>query len=406
MTENFKFLMDAFGKAVRGEKMPEGESVDINAVMHLAENQGVKQIIFSSLCENYDVSAYELSTLSAVAQNIRKNNFIYGIVQKLEENSIECLYLKGITVSRFYSEPDARISGDTDIFVNKKDVRKLRKILEENGFKLESFSEAMYHFEAHHPVGGLLEVHYSFYRDKVKDLIFKDRLRYDEPRIELEINGIKVKTLGINDALNYLTAHMVKHFITDGLALRQIMDLLLYMNHYKAEISTEAYRKLWKELGFLEFIDTVSGIGTKYWGFDFGEYSDENVEKLLSDIENGGLFGFNEKERKDFLEVFFAQKYKGESETVEKYMNKNPVKRICGLLFPTKTYMKAKGYTGVEKGICLPFSYIHRLWDLFIMVLKGKKSIKKSVSYSTYKIDNTVQSDRIELMKELGMLEK
>ena len=75
MTENFKFLMSAFGMAVRGEKMPAGESVDINAVMRLAENQGIKQMVFSSLCENYPVSAYELSTLSAVAQNIRKNNF-------------------------------------------------------------------------------------------------------------------------------------------------------------------------------------------------------------------------------------------------------------------------------------------------------------------------------------------
>ena len=406
MTENFKFLMDAFGKAVRGEKMPEGESVDIKAVMHLAENQGVKQIIFSSLCENYDVSAYELSTLSAVAQNIRKNNFIYGIVQKLEENSIECLYLKGITVSRFYSEPDARISGDTDIFVNKKDVRKLRKILEENGFKLESFTETMYHFEANHPVGGLLEVHYSFYRDKVKDLVFEDKIRCEEKLLEIEINGMKIKTLGVNDALNYLTAHMVKHFITDGLALRQIMDFLLYLKHYKSEINKEAYRKLWKELGFLEFIDTVSGIGTKYWGFDFGEYSDENVEKLLSDIENGGLFGFNEKERKDFLDVFFAQKYKGESEVVEKYMNKNPVKRIWGLLFPAKTYMKAKGYTGVENGMCLPFSYIHRLWDLFVSVLKKEKNIKKSVVYETHKIINEVQADRLSLMKDLGILKK
>lgn len=406
MTQNFKFLLNAFGKAAFGEKVESSNNIDINAVMQLAENQGVKQLIYSALAENYDMSAYELPIISTIAQNIRKNNFIYSIVQKLSNNGIECCYLKGITVSRFYAEPDARISGDTDIYVNKKDVKKARKILAENGFSLESLTDTMYHFEAQHPIGGVLEVHYSFYRDKVKDLIFNDMLRFEEERIPLEVNGMKIKTFGINDSLNYLTAHMVKHFITDGIALRQIMDLLLYMKYYKKEVDWVNYRDLWQKLGFLSFIDTLCGIGTKYWGFDFGEYSDENVEKLLEDIERGGLFGFNEKERKDFLDLFFAQKYSGSEETVRKYMNKNPIKRIFNLLFPNKTYMKKRGYTAVNKGgIYITFAYIKRLWDLFISVIKGKKSIKKSVNYTMYNIENQIQSKRIDLMKKLGMLD-
>lgn len=406
MTQNFKFLINAFGKAVFGEKVESDDNIDIKAVMQLAENQGVKQIVYSALSENYDVSAYELPVISTIAQNIRKNNFVYSIVQKLIDNGIECCYLKGITVARFYAEPDARISGDTDIYIDKKNVKQVRKILAENGFSLESLTDTMYHFEAHHPIGGLLEVHYSFSRDKVRDLIFNDMLKFEEEHISLEINGMKIKTFGINDSLNYLTAHMVKHFITDGIALRQIMDLLLYMKHYEKEIDWVSYRDLWKTLGFLSFIDTLCGIGTKYWGFDFGEYSDENVEKLLEDIEQGGLFGFNEKERKDFLDLFFAQKYSGSEETVKKYMNKNPIKRILNLFFPNKTYMKNRGYTKIEKGgIYIPFAYIHRLWDLFISVIKGKKSIKKSVNYTMHKVENSIQTKRIDLMKELDMID-
>lgn len=407
MTENFKTLLKLFGMGVRGDKLPAGENIDVKAVMQLAENQGVKQIVYSALSENYDVSAYELSAISTIAQNIRKISFIHSIVQKLESAGIECCYLKGVTVSRFYAEPDARISGDTDIYVDKKDVKKVRQILAENGFELESFTDTMYHFEAHHPIGGLLEVHYSFCRDKVKDLIFEDRLTFDEEHISLDIGGMQVKSLSVNDSLNYLTAHMVKHFITDGIALRQIMDLLLYMEHYEKELDMEAYRALWKELGFLEFIDTLCGIGVKYWRFSLKNYSEDGVEALLADIENGGLFGFNERQRKDFLDVFFAQKYSGESETVKKYMNKNPVKRVWGLLFPSKTYMKKKGYAGVERGgLHLPLAYVKRIWDLAISVVRGEKSIRASVDYKVRQADNPLQTKRIELMKELGMLNK
>ena len=407
MTENFKLLLYAFGKAVRGEKVESGKNIDIKNLMALATNQGIKQVVFSALCDNYDMSAYELSTLSSVAQNIRKNRFIYDIVQKLKENGIECCYLKGLTVARFYAEPDSRISGDTDIFVDKKNVKKLRQILSENGFKLESFTDTMYHFEARHPIGGLLEVHYSFYRDKVKDLIFENSLRFDEPHIELELNGMKIKTMGVNDSLNYLTAHMVKHFITDGIALRQIMDILLYVENYKSELLMEEYYEFWDRLGFKDFIATIFGIGTKYWGFAFGEYSDENVEKLLDDIENGGLFGFNEKQRKHFLDVFFAKKYESQEKVVEKYMNKNILKRIYNLLLPNKTYMKKRGYREIEKGgIYVVFAYVHRWYDLLVNVLKGRKSIKKAVNYSAHKVENEVQLKRIDLMQKLNMFEK
>ena len=91
----------------------------------------------------------------------------------------------------------------------------------------------------------------------------------------------------------------------------------------------------------------------------------------------------------------------------EKYMNQNPFKRILGLVFPSRTYMKKRGYEGVEKGgIHIPIAYVMRLTDLMKSVVTGKKSVRKSVVYKVHEVENDVQKQRIDLMADLCIIQK
>lgn len=106
--------------------------------------------------------------------------------------------------------------------------------------------------------------------------------------------GIYITTLGINDGLIFITLHIITHFLIQGVGIRQLMDVLLYMSHYKNTIDWLRYNKLLEYLKYNRFMDNVVGIGVKHLGFaenelPKGEYNDSIMQNILLDMENGGV---------------------------------------------------------------------------------------------------------------------
>ena len=127
-------------------------------------------------------------------------------IKKMEEQGIPCWFMKGIVVSRLYKEPLCRVSGDTDILIEEKYEKKAMEILRELTYEVEERGKNGHHFLARHPVAGLLEFHVKMYSDPTKDILFENKLKYEEDFEEIEIYGYKIKTFGITDNAIYLTA--------------------------------------------------------------------------------------------------------------------------------------------------------------------------------------------------------
>lgn len=406
MTQEFEELLRFFGSSALGYEYTSDSEVDISSIYRISTEQGIWQTVYISLSKCYDLSKYQNHVLNDVAKNIRRNEFVRNIVDKLEHEGIGCCYLKGITVARFYSEPDCRISGDTDILIKKDDVGRVRELLNKYGFDIEKNEGNMHHFEARHKIGGLLEVHIALYQKYVDDMLFKNLLTFSEEYIFVDIDGYKIKTLGINDGLNHLTAHYIKHFINKGVGVRQLMDLLLYMKYYQDEINWEEYNKMWKEIGFYNLIEILKGIGVKYWNMNFKSYSTKYTNDLLTDIENGGLFGFNEVERKEFFNIFLAEKNRNNIGEFKKYMDKNYSQKFIWRLFPNKEYMVRGGYSHAAKGtIYLFFAYLQRIKVLALKFLKKEKKFSETVSYEIKTVNNDIEKERLELMRKIGVID-
>ena len=404
ITQPFEDMLYLFGAGARGEKITFDHEIDVEQIYHLAISQGVWQTVFLALPESKKSATYKIPFLKNVTDNMRRNEFVLNTITKLNEYGIDCFTLKGMTIAKLYKEPSCRISGDVDIFIDKQDEKKAMKFLEEMGYTVEERGRNSHHFLAKHPVGGLLEVHVEMYSDPTKDILFHKKLQYNEEKILVDIDEKhQVKTFGINDGAIYMTAHYIKHFISKGVGVRQLMDLLLYLREYKKEIDWDHYYTIFGELRYEKLIKTLFAIGNRYFGMSFENFDEECMDMILSDTESGGVFGYNNTGLANFYEVFTQRRTSMSEKEYRQYMFTKRNASLIRRIFPLKTIMIQQGYQ-VRNCAELFIRYVQRLWRLMCSGI-GKDNMKKKFSYYSENIEMTEEmSDRLAMMEQLQIL--
>ena len=169
------------------------------------------------------------------------------------------------------------------------------------------------------------------------------------------------------------------------------MDLLLYIEKNKALIDFEKYNDILKKLRYERLIDTVKTVGAKYWGFDYPMPDESLADKILSDSEQGGIFGFGTDERNGFYKAYCKQRHRKSLQS--KYiLNAKAESGIFRKLFPSRQSMRQRGYRA--KGFLgLAGAYIHRM---FMLLIRHGGIDNKSSSGC---------GERLKLMKELDMID-
>lgn len=403
LTQDFKDMLYAFGCGARGEKATYNYKININNIHELATKQGVWQTVYLALQDMPEAEKYRGSFLMAVSKNISRNNFVLKVADTLRESGIECCFLKGMAVSYLYKEPHCRISGDTDILINPSFEKKSMKILRSLGFDVDERGKHSHHYVARHTVGGIVEVHVKMYSDPTKDILFNDKLRYDEDLIDLEIaDGYVIKTFSIDDNAVYLTAHYIKHFISKGVGVRQMMDLLLYLERYKDKINWDKYNGIFESLNYMRLIKTLYAIGNRYFGFCFDEAEYDLSERVLEDTQEGGVFGDAEA-LGEFYAVFTRERTTMDYNKYNMYMKKKHSAGFIRRLFPRPKVMTEQGYEFNSK-FQLFFRYIQRIFDICLKMVNGKKKLKNSYTISPADEVSKKISDRIDMMKRFGII--
>jgi len=405
ITQSFEDMLYLFGAGTQGTKMIFDHEIDIERIYHLAVSQGIWQTVFLALPDRDKSLKYHIPFLKNVTDNVRRNEFILNTIIKLNETGIDCFMLKGMTIARLYKEPSCRISGDVDIFIDKKDERKAMKFLEKSGFQVEERGRNSHHFLAKHPVGGLLEVHIEMYSDPTRDILFNQKLQYNEKKMLIDIDEkYRVKTFGINDGAIYMTAHYIKHFISKGVGVRQLMDLLLYLKEYKDDIDWNYYYGVFSDLRYEKLIKTLFAIGNHYFGMSFEDADEECMDLVLEDTESGGVFGYNNKGIAAFYEVFAKKRTSLSEKEYQQYMFAKKNASFIRRLFPLKVIMQKQGYQ-VRNNAELLLRYIQRWWHVVYVDFRKNNNIKKRFSYHPEHIEITVEiSNRLEMMEKLQIL--
>ena len=407
MTQDFTNMLYLFGASATGKEIEIEYCKNLSKIRDLSLMQEVWDVVYSGVrpkIESGEVkippeihATLEKTFLSNVALNVQKIEFNLSSLRKLEESGIKCAVLKGITISRLYAMPEARISSDMDILIDIKDEGKTVEILTELGYECENRAKNDHHMKAYHKKGGLLEVHVALHSAPTNDIILDDEIRYNEEFYRLE-DGLY--TLGIQDNIIYLSAHLIKHLVNDATGIRQMMDLLLYMKEYKEKIDWEKYNSLMKKLGYDTLIRVVKGIGVKYFGMEFQDAITEGhgLPELLEDCEIGGVFAKNEKERARFFSIYTKRRSGKGTLSYLVYRFFKSERSVFAMLFPPAEAIKERFSYVKKHPVLLPVGWIHRFIQIFLKT-KGEEAAKTEKD----RIENDVIARRIIMSEKLGM---
>ena len=397
MTSHFKNMLYLFGANATGRSVQTEDEVNIEEIRRLAIEQGIWTMVYPELAKLCDTSQYQIGFFQAVSQGIAKKEFNLKMIRRLEDAGIRCCLLKGAALSGLYNDPECRVSSDTDILINPDDEKRAKEFLKRNGYSVEDRLKQSHHTQGYHPIGGLIEVHVALYSEEKTKLLFNGLDMYSEPWTKMEIGGYSYNVLGINDGLMYLTAHYIKHLVSEGGGVRQMMDLLLYIEKYREKIDFDRYNKILKELKYDKLIDVVKTVGAKYFGFNYEIKYESLADEILSDSEKGGIFGHEADDRKNFYDAYCDRRTTMSKYGYKAFIMFRSYKNIFNKLFPNSQRMvNIYGYKYAKNKALLPVAWLNRYFDI---LFGRRKSIIRE------RKETGVES-RLKMMRDLGMISK
>lgn len=414
MNKDFLALTYLFSCGALGEA-PESVEFDIFELLKYAKEQAVFDTTFIAVKSLFNRSLlkiddkifnkFSLEFVTKLKLKLQNNIKINSLLSELNQKNIECILLKGNSFAKLYYCPEARPSGDVDILVSPKDEEKALNLLKEKGFSIKYRTKNGNHSECESDIFGLIELHTSLYYNLMSDIWFNNEEMIKE---EFLAEG-NYKTLGITDGFLYCFLHAVKHFLSNGLSLRQVMDVLLYIKHYKNEIDFERVNNVLENLKYKNFLNILIGIANEYMAFKKDDliecvYKKEEVDLVLQDMFEGGVFGRKRKFGNAMYYAYSAERYKRykKRDDFNKVVTQNMRHNAKGVISLKPKNLK-KRYNYLKKSIILyPIAVINHFCFLVKSVLKKPRLVKDTVRFNNG--NNEKINERLELIKNLDMI--
>lgn len=229
------------------------------------------------------------------------NRELANILAKLQEKGIEPVLVKGQGVAQYYKEPSHRQSGDIDLYVGAKDFETANRLLLEEGRIVEEEDFKHIAIERH---GVCVENHRVLIN--LSSPVADHRLQQETncwhgnhhlcKKVRLE----NCEVLTPPDAFNvsYLLIHILKHFLSEGIGIRQLCDWACLLYHLPDEEERMRAGRLLKALNLEKTARIFGYILKEHMGLPVSclpvpvlPQDDAIAQWLLNDIWTGGNFG-------------------------------------------------------------------------------------------------------------------
>ena len=334
----------------------------------------------------------------------RKTVEFLNLYQKLLEENLTPVVVKGMICRKLYRNPDYRTSGDEDVLIPWEQFQACDRVFRENGMEylepekeVEKEGEVPYlktggalHIELHKE---LFPSHSAAYGDF--NQFFQDVFRR---KIQTEVQGVQVYTMGHTDHLLYLIFHAFKHFLHSGFGIRQVCDIVLYANTYGSEIDWEYLYRSCAQVHAENFAAAHFDIGEKTRNFDrkkacypeLWQRENANGDALLEDLLDGGVFGDSNMSRKHSSNITLQA-------VSEDKKGKKANASLLHSAFPDRKYME-RTYPYVKKyPFLLPVAWISRIGK-YVKETRGVEGddVRESIE---------IGSKRVELLKQYKIIQ-
>ena len=284
------------------------ECDDWNKIRAYAERQGLSAVVLDGveyLPENKRPSKEVL--LEWIGEALQGYEYRYGLcrraISELAEfynsHGIQMMVLKGYACSLDWPKPEHRPCGDIDIWLLGKQkegddaLEQEKPVQIVQGVQKFKVEKSHHHHTVFNWKGFTVENHYDFvnvhaHKSSAElEKIFKE-LGQDDTHF-VEIKSAKVYLPSPNLHALFLIRHMVSHFASSEINLRQVLDWAFFVENHKDEVDWNWLDGMLEKYHMKEFVSLVNAICVEDLGFPVDIFSAVKIvrelkERVLEDI--------------------------------------------------------------------------------------------------------------------------
>ncbi len=299
--------MALFGDYAELDKQ-ELTDVDLKQLYKEANMQAMFPLAHSALMNlgMSDVN-FESTYFQKVASNIRVTHEHQELHRLLSANDIPYVVMKGVASAMYYPEALLRAMGDVDFLVDKADLERAGKTLEEVGFVPTENNEHECHIAYHREQGGvrsIWEMHWSpsgIPESEAGELTREYLSDIFEKAVPCTIQDCECLVPSPFHHGLIMLLHTSNHLINTGIGLRHLCDWAVFADKFSDEEFCKLFEEKLKTIGMWKFAQILTQLSIRYLGMSEKEWcgiSDEAyLEMLMCDIFKGGNFGVKDSNR-------------------------------------------------------------------------------------------------------------
>lgn len=300
---------------------------------------------------------WKQSAFCQVAAQTAKTRRIVEIAQQLDQAQIPYAVVKGVICRQLYTQPDLRPSGDEDVLIRGEDRQKCQEILQSMGLShMQGMAEEDVTHWMDHGTGLHIELHQALVpadweMAKVLNPYFSRNLA---DGIRIPVDGAVIRTLNPTAHFVFLVAHALKHFISGGVGVRSVGDILAFAEVYSDVIDHRQVREMVTQIRGWEFFQQILAIGGAYLDIipeklGWERTAPADFEPMLMDMLEAGIYGQATRDRKHSASML-VQQAQGKKKS-----------SLRTAIFPAASSLRGR-YPVLKKWpLLLPFVWIHRI---------------------------------------------
>lgn len=410
---NVKFVLSLVNNSIHKKTSINMDlsGIDWEAVYDIARNNSIVPLLYDQiamLSKQYEIpedtmNKWKSKTFNSMLRECDKYRILRHLLSIAEKEKVRLIIFKGCALADLYPKYASRISGDTDILVYERDRENAVMVLEKAGFqKVESLSKDAVYIFFHKDIPYEIELHFSLWEDYKSariDLLEKMELTKEQSLIKMDACGMQITTLGYEEHLVFQMFHIIKHFSLQGVNIRYLIDITLYIERYQNMIDLGSFWCKMEALNYDKFCDNFFAICIRYLGLTSevlqgrGFKFTKNTDDFLEDLINAGSSRDKNNSNWELLGTF-APFFTGEQE-----LSKLKIKRRINIVFPSRNYLPDKYHFAKKHVALLPIAWVHRFFSLSIKWLRNKDDWRNA------KDKLKLIEHRLSLMKSLGLVD-
>lgn len=322
------------------------EGVDWGEVYRMAEEQSVVGLVSAGLdwfkvhdsrftVPQTAVLQFVGQTLQLEQRNKAMNAFVAESIEKLRENDIYAILVKGQGIAQCYEKPLWRSCGDVDLLLSEDNYEKAKELLiplasdvetEFTHFKHLGMTIDGWMVELHGTLHSRLSARVDrmvdqvqgdvFYGGKVRSVTFNANDNHND---NIRTAGsVQVFLPAPNEDVIFVFTHILHHFFFEGIGLRQICDWCRLLWVYRDSLDVRLLEQRLRKAGLMSEWKVFAAFTVEYLGMPveamplFNEDDNHNdnlkkkAERICRFVMEVGNFGHNQ--RRDFSGMSYMKR--------------------------------------------------------------------------------------------------